>query len=271
MKKNKLPVRFTGQHFTIDNILIQQTIQLAQIHRKDIVLDIGAGKGFLTAPLALKCQKVIAIEYDQFLVKKLKAKFAKYNRVCVIENDFRYFPRMKMPFKVVSNIPYRITAYILKYLMYEHIEFFKGGTLIMQLEPARKLISKSVFNPYIIFYRTFFNLTFIQQVLPESFIPPPTVQSALLKIEEQKCIIHFSMKKKYLAFLFLMLKRPDISIKTTLKQVFRKRQAREVCRKHRIEENLIVTKITARQWVCCFLEMMDKVPKRYHPKIEKDK
>lgn len=271
MKKNKLPVRFTGQHFTIDSILIEQTIRLAQIHRKDIVMDIGAGKGSLTVHLALECQKVLAIEYDQTLVKKLKVKFAKYNRVCVIENDFRYFPRMKVPFKVVSNIPYRITAYILKYLMYEHIEFFKGGTLIMQLETAKKLTSKPVFNPYIILYRTFFNLTFIRQVLPESFTPPPTIQSALLKIEKQKCLIHFSMKEKYLAFLFLMLRKPDISTKTALKKVFRKRQVKEICGKYRIEGNLIVTKITAHLWACCFLEMMKKVPERYHPKTEKKK
>ena len=45
MTKKKLPVRFTGQHFTIDKVLIQNAIKIANISSQDTVLDIGAGKG----------------------------------------------------------------------------------------------------------------------------------------------------------------------------------------------------------------------------------
>lgn len=45
MIKNKLPVRFTGQHFTIDKVLIADAIKIAKINETDTVLDIGAGKG----------------------------------------------------------------------------------------------------------------------------------------------------------------------------------------------------------------------------------
>lgn len=48
MTKKKLPVRFTGQHFTIDKVLIEDAIKQANINSQDTVLDIGAGKGFLT-------------------------------------------------------------------------------------------------------------------------------------------------------------------------------------------------------------------------------
>ncbi|MDX9694371.1 MAG: rRNA adenine N-6-methyltransferase family protein, partial [Bacteroidales bacterium] len=48
MNKNKLPVRFTGQHFTIDKVLIEDAIKQSRINQNDTVLDIGAGKGFLT-------------------------------------------------------------------------------------------------------------------------------------------------------------------------------------------------------------------------------
>ena len=53
MTKKKLPVRFTGQHFTIDKVLIQNAIKIANISSQDTVLDIGAGKGFLTVHLSL--------------------------------------------------------------------------------------------------------------------------------------------------------------------------------------------------------------------------
>ena len=51
MIKNKLPVRFTGQHFTIDKVLIADAIKIAKINETDTVLDIGAGKGFITCLL----------------------------------------------------------------------------------------------------------------------------------------------------------------------------------------------------------------------------
>ena len=51
MIKNKLPVRYTGQHFTIDKVLIDDAIKIAKINESDTVIDIGAGKGFLTVHL----------------------------------------------------------------------------------------------------------------------------------------------------------------------------------------------------------------------------
>ena len=56
MTKKKLPVRFTGQHFTIDKVLIKDAIRQANISTQDTVLDIGAGKGFLTVHLLKKAE-----------------------------------------------------------------------------------------------------------------------------------------------------------------------------------------------------------------------
>lgn len=72
MIKNKLPVRFTGQHFTIDKVLIADAIKIAKINETDTVLDIGAGKGFITVHLVRQCINVIAIENDKSLLCILK-------------------------------------------------------------------------------------------------------------------------------------------------------------------------------------------------------
>ena len=66
MIKNKLPVRFTGQHFTIDKVLIADAIKIAKINETDTVLDIGAGKGFITVHLVRQCKNLIAIENDKY-------------------------------------------------------------------------------------------------------------------------------------------------------------------------------------------------------------
>lgn len=57
MIKNKLPVRYTGQHFTIDKVLIDDAIKIAKINESDTVIDIGAGKGFLTVHFSSSMHK----------------------------------------------------------------------------------------------------------------------------------------------------------------------------------------------------------------------
>ncbi|MCC5917851.1 MAG: rRNA adenine N(6)-methyltransferase family protein [Cryomorphaceae bacterium] len=206
MKRYNVPVRYTGQHFTIDKVLIADAIKLAQISQHDSVLDIGAGKGFLTVYLAPQAKTVIAIENDPKLLGILRQKFAKKRNVTIVAADFRNYPIPQVPFKVVSNIPYGITSLILKRLMYDCTEYFSGGTLVMQYEAARKLFSKTMFNPYTVFYHSFFDLELVYTIPPESFIPPPTVDSALLRITKKKqSEIGDVVKKAYLDFLFLSL------------------------------------------------------------------
>ena len=99
--------------------------------------------------------------------------------------DFRNFAVPKFPFKVVSNIPYGITSDIFKILMFESLGNFLGGSIVLQLEPTQKLFSRKLYNPYTVFYHTFFDLKLVYEVGPESFLPPPTVKSALLNIKRK--------------------------------------------------------------------------------------
>src|SRR5690606_25860190 len=98
----------TGQHFTIDPVLIKDAIKQSNITQQDTVLDIGAGKGFLTVHLMKNANKVIAIENDFGLSQHLRKKFPNAQKLEVVSCDFRSFAVPKSPFKMVSNIPYGI-------------------------------------------------------------------------------------------------------------------------------------------------------------------
>ena len=224
MTKKKLPVRFTGQHFTIDKVLIKDAIRQANISNQDTVLDIGAGKGFLTVHLLKIANNVVAIENDTALVEHLRKLFSDARNVQVVGCDFRNFAVPKFPFKVVSNIPYGITSDIFKILMFESLGNFLGGSIVLQLEPTQKLFSRKLYNPYTVFYHTFFDLKLVYEVGPESFFPPPTVKSALLNIKRKQLFFDFKFKAKYLAFISCLLEKPDLSVKTALKSIFRKSQ-----------------------------------------------
>lgn len=267
MKKDKIPVRFTGQHFTIDTLLIEDSIRLAEIQNDDLVLDIGAGCGFLTVHLVRHSGHVIAIENDPCLVAELGSKFAFIKNLTIVDLDYRKFLIPQKQFKVVSNIPYGLTSYILKSLMYSNTEFFEKGSLIMQSEAARKLFQRRVFNPYVQFYHTFYDLELVYTVPPDSFMPPPTVQSALVRISRrQPSLVSIEMKEKYFDFLCFTLKFPDLSVCTALRKIFRKRQIRELSDKYGLNPDDVVTQLSPEQLSDCFIEMLRVVPDKFHPK-----
>ena len=73
--------------------------------------------------------------------------------------------------------------------MFDNVELFLGGSIVLQSEPAKKLVSSKVYNPYTVFYHTFYDLEFLYEISPGSFLPPPTVKSALLKIKRKQSSI----------------------------------------------------------------------------------
>ena len=266
MKKNKRPVWLTGQHFTIDTTLIVNAITLANITENDTVLDIGAGTGLFTAPLAVQCKRVIAIENDEALLKILRKRFANYPRVTIVAADIKKYRLSKTSFKVVSNIPYRITSDIVKQLLFTNLEYCTGGVLLLQLQVAQKLVATRQSNPYKVFYRTFFDMRLRYKVPPSSFLPPSGVTSALLQFKRNRTTLPGELKVKYLCFLRHLLQNPELSVKTALKQLFRKRQIRHLSAKYNIPLQQQLASLQPRQWWWCFLELLENVPEKFHPK-----
>lgn len=266
MTKKKSPVRYTGQHFTIDKMLIKDAIKQANITQQDTVLDIGAGKGFITLQLLQNAQKVIAIENDSDLIQHLRERFRNAQNVQIVECDFQDFKIPKYPFRVTSNIPYGITSKIFKNLMFGNLENFLGGSIILQLEAVQKLFSNKTYNPLRVVYHTFYDLELQYAISPKSFSPPPTVNSALLRIERKDCSLAPELKIKYLNFISHFLKKPNLPTRTALKSVFRKRQVRIISIKFGINLNSPIVCLRASEWQNCFLEMLEVVPKEFHPK-----
>ena len=111
----------------------------------------------------------------------------------------------------------------------------------------------------------FYDLEFLYEISPGSFLPPPTVKSALLKIKRKQSSIDFELKVKYLAFISCLLQKPDLSVRTALKSIFRKSQVRSISEKFGINLNAQIVCLSPSQWKNCFLEMLEVVPEKFHP------
>ncbi len=172
-----------GQNYLVDGNVLSRIVESAELSKKDTVLEIGAGIGTLTIPLAKNAGKVIAIEQDRkiasILIKRLKA--LNITNVDVITCDATKieFPTFN---KVVSNLPYKISSPItFKLLEYN----FEVAVLMYQLEFAQRMVAKpgdSNYSRLSVMMHFYANVNLLFNVSKNVFLPKPKVSSAVIKL-----------------------------------------------------------------------------------------
>ena len=121
-KYNVHPNKKLGQNFLFDEQSLQTIAQ--DVTKEDTVIEIGPGLGTLTAILAEKANKVIAIELDSKMVSILKDRFKLYNNVQIVQDDILNvdIDKIAPKAKVVANLPYYITTSIITKLIKTNIK-----------------------------------------------------------------------------------------------------------------------------------------------------
>jgi len=188
-----------GQNFLISEKTINTIIEQANIQEDDIVLEIGAGLGFVTEQLAQRAKKVYAVEIDKDAIKELKK--LPFNNIEIIEQDIlktdisAYAAGKKI--KIIANIPYYITSPILAHLLGEiddennrNRNSISEIFLMVQYEVARRICAteKSKNKEYgslSILCNFYSDTEFITKVGARCFMPAPKVDSAIVKITPQ--------------------------------------------------------------------------------------
>ncbi len=182
-----------GQNFLIDENIIKTIIETAQIREKDIVVEIGAGLGFVTEQLVKIAKEVVAIELDEDMIKeleKIEANNLKIVHGDILKTDISQFGE---EIKIVANIPYYITSPILAHLLGETDDLdnknrksIKNIVMMSQLEAAQRICAteKSEGKAYgLLTILANFNaiVEMIAIVDSKSFYPSPKVKSAIIK------------------------------------------------------------------------------------------
>src|SRR5206468_3133282 len=106
--------RGRGQHFLRSSKLAAELVRAARVQRDDLVLDLGAGSGVLTAALSRRADRIVAVEIDDALAEKLRLRLP---AVEVISGDALRVPLPPERFKVVANLPFDGGTAILRRLL----------------------------------------------------------------------------------------------------------------------------------------------------------
>ncbi|MGD0624422.1 MAG: 16S rRNA (adenine(1518)-N(6)/adenine(1519)-N(6))-dimethyltransferase RsmA [Thermodesulfobacteriota bacterium] len=185
------PKKKLGQHFVVDPNVLRRVVECAALQAEDIVLEIGAGLGGLTIPLAQRVKKVYALEVDPRLASALRDQFSENEQVEVLLADalkFDFAPlfrKSQRQMKVVANLPYEISSPMI-FRLFQEREHFSLLVLMLQMEVARRVVAKpgtKDYSPLSLWSQLYTQARIVFAVSPQAFYPPPKVDSAVVRFE----------------------------------------------------------------------------------------
>ncbi|BFH63702.1 23S ribosomal RNA methyltransferase Erm [Paenibacillus azoreducens] len=270
-EKSKVSTNFSSQHLLINDRIVQDLIDLAKINSTDTVLDIGAGTGAITFPLAEIAASVLAIENDPGFVRKLASKIQDKTNIRIHQMDVLQLNLPRKPFSVVANIPYSITTPILGKLLDVPTVHLQRAALIVEKGAAKRFTAVPITNPRILAWRMWFDFKLVRSVSSSHFSPPPRVESAILTVSRKKKPAvppHHHIRFKALAANGLRL--PQLPLVAALVEVFTPPQIAKLARMFGIDRNQPIGHLTEEQWGQLFLAMLQHVESYRWPKIPKN-
>ncbi|MFY9504157.1 MAG: 16S rRNA (adenine(1518)-N(6)/adenine(1519)-N(6))-dimethyltransferase RsmA [Dethiobacteria bacterium] len=194
LKKRGLhPRRGWGQNFLIDRNIAHKIVDAAELRPGDPAVEIGPGAGALTAILARRELRVVALELDRGLAAALKELLRSYPDVTVLQKDAletdwgllnRHYFKPAEAVTLISNLPYHISTPLL-YSLYKQNFPFKKAVLMFQKEVALRLTARpgSDYGALSVLSRYYTTAKILFPVSRHLFWPRPEVDSAVVAMQ----------------------------------------------------------------------------------------
>ena len=186
------PSKALGQHFVADPNTIRRIVRMAGVDASSLVVEIGAGLGSLTLALARTGAKVVAVELDRRLVPVLRSVVAAQPNVHVVVDDglrldWRQLLGNLGPWALVANLPYNVATPIVLRALEEAPEVC-SMLVMVQREVGERLAAQPGDRSYgavSVKLSYWARAAVVGLVPPTVFVPRPSVESALVRIDRR--------------------------------------------------------------------------------------
>lgn len=176
--------RVLSQNFLADPETVAQIVRAARPRPQDLVVEVGAGEGFLTRALARDCRKVVAYEIDAALAKRLIARCRSKPKIECVHGDLLSAAPPQEPFTLVGTIPFAITSQVLSWCV--EASELTSATMVTRLEYARERTGDhGRWSPLTVRTWPRFDWRLLGTVSRERFRPVPPVESTLLRLDRR--------------------------------------------------------------------------------------
>jgi 16S rRNA (adenine1518-N6/adenine1519-N6)-dimethyltransferase len=179
------PSKKRGQHFIVDQNVVERQAAYADLRASDLVYEIGAGLGALTEAIASRGSELVSIEIDDRLLKVISHRFNEQRNVSLLRADALSF-EMKKTNKIVSNIPYNLSSQITFKILESE---FEVAILAYQIDFAKRMVAKPRSKEYSrlsvnVYYKA--TVEILDKISRDSFFPVPQVDSAIVRLEHRQ-------------------------------------------------------------------------------------
>ena len=180
-----------GQNFLVDDSVLEDIIDGAEVCNQDFVIEIGPGVGTLTRELLKVAKKVTSIELDSDLLPILNEELKEFPNFELIHNDalkvdFNGIIGKEKSVKLVANLPYYLTTPMISKLLSENYDF-TSLTIMIQKEVGERIAAKPSCKDYgalTLMVQYYCDVQVVRKVLPCSFIPQPKVESIIIRLNK---------------------------------------------------------------------------------------
>ena len=172
----RVPTR--GRHALRSRAFADDLVRCARVEPDDLVLDLGAGRGIITAALRDAGARVVAVELDDDLTVALRDRFAE---VRVIHGDATRVALPREPFAVVANLPFASGTAILRRLLDDPAVPVRRVDAIVEWGLAEKRARVWPSTQLSCYWGAWHELSVARRIPRSAFAPPPSVDAAVLR------------------------------------------------------------------------------------------
>ncbi|MGC8852732.1 MAG: 16S rRNA (adenine(1518)-N(6)/adenine(1519)-N(6))-dimethyltransferase RsmA [Hydrogenobacter sp.] len=205
-----------GQHLLVSSGVIEALVKQAEIKPDNVVVEIGPGTGNLTRELLkTPLKKLYLLEIDPQMIEELKK--IKDSRVVILQEDATKFDFCSLgeELKLVGNLPYNVGSLIVENTVFRK-ECVPFALYMLQKEVAEKLLKGPSWLST--FLRTFYHVEYVMSVPARFFIPPPKVQSGVIKLIRKEDAPAIEDLKDYKSFLVKLYSMKRKALKKKLRE-----------------------------------------------------
>ncbi|MEV7286218.1 ErmE/ErmH/ErmO/ErmR family 23S rRNA (adenine(2058)-N(6))-methyltransferase [Streptomyces sp. NPDC093252] len=244
--------RALSQHFLTDRAAAERLARLA-VPSGDgpapLVLEVGAGQGALTHPLAPRCAELRAYEIDRRLIPALRARFTDTPQVRVVAGDFLTAHPPSTPFAVAGNVPFSRTAEVVDWCL--RAPALTGATLLTQLAYARKRTG-DYGSWTLLTVRTWpgHEWRLLARVGRYSFRPVPRVDAGIIRIDRRPTpLLPADALPRWRDLVELGFTGVGGSLHASLRRAYPRRRVDTAFRAARIDPGALVGEVPPARWL----------------------
>jgi 23S rRNA (adenine-N6)-dimethyltransferase len=241
-----------AQNFLRNPSLVASLLRQSSLCGSDLVLEIGPGEGVLTDPLSKIVRRVIAVEIDPQLTRKLRERFPLgRSNVEVVCGDFAGFIIPAEPCKVFANIPFNQTASILRRVFAS--PQISEAYLLLQREAAQKYSGVPREFEVSVLAKPFYRFKTVHCFSRTDFDPVPNVDSVMLRmVRLQPSLIPSTEDLLYRGFVRYGFRSTRKNLRLAYRKVFTFPQWKRLSRDLQFHREATASELTFEQWLGIF-------------------